>query len=48
MQAVGYGVGLAGQSGGTVIQIIQIARALRSEQTLAVLYALAARRHALG
>ena len=31
MQAVGYGIGLAGQSGGTVIQIIQIARALRSD-----------------
>lgn len=36
-QAVGYGIGLAGQSGGTVIQIIQIARALRLFRLLGLL-----------
>ena len=34
LQCVGYGIGLEGQQGGTTIQIIQIARALRSDQSL--------------
>ncbi|DBA74007.1 hypothetical protein WJX77_011223 [Trebouxia sp. C0004] len=36
-QCVGYGIGLAGQQGGTTIQIIQIARALRLLRLLSLL-----------
>ena len=33
MQGVGYGLGLASAHGGTIIQIIQIARILRSDSS---------------